>query len=331
MRGREFCWSDPKLQKLAKQFVAASDEVWRLHNLKELDCQFFQGFCEEGHYGGRARPSSTRQGIYCCTPAGKFLASVNTTDPKRMARMLTEALEAWKKVPAKERYLDYDPATRADEIRRRENQFPADGLPLRVYTRDMPRKDLPDDWRGVAWNVDSLWYRQTEARAMLPQRLKKGASVEWPTALVQRLIRHHLVDNVRGQTNGYGASQVMQGQIKATVIQVDKRKVVVQLEGVSQASTTGAWPKDGKFSEMSSHGQHSRGVQTTLFGEAEYSKKDERFTRFELAARGTRWGQTRYNFRQDDLDETPIGFAIILDEKDPGRRVAPAEFGAYGW
>ena len=56
-----------------------------------------------------------------------------------------------------------------------------------------------------------------------------------------------------------------------------------------------------------------------------------RFVKFSLAAVGSRWGRTRYNFRQDDVDEAPIGFAIILDEEDPGRRVAPAEMGAYGW
>ncbi len=52
---------------------------------------------------------------------------------------------------------------------------------------------------------------------------------------------------------------------------------------------------------------------------------------FELVAVGTRWGQTRYNFRQGDLDESRIGFAVILDADDPGNRVAPAEIGAYGW
>lgn len=329
MRGRQFCWSDPALQKLAKKFVAASDEVWRLHNRHELDCEFFQGFCEEGHYGGRSRPTSTRQGIYCCTPSGKFLGSINTTDPKRMIGMLERALEAWKKTPKDERYLDYDPATRADEIRRYEQQYPADGLPLRVYSRDPKRAGIPDDWRAAAWNVDSLWYRRDEMQQMVPSRMRKDAKVDWPEAIVQRFVRHNLVDNVRGQTNGYRADNVLAAKMTATITRVAKGRVTLTLQGESRTSTTGSWPKDGKVD--GSGGQWARGVQTSMFGEAEWDTKAKRFVRLEIAARGTRWGRTRYNFRQDDVDEAPILFAIVLDEQDPGRRVAPAELGAYGW
>ncbi len=328
MRGRQVCWSDPKLQKLAKQFVPATDEVWRLHNLKEIDCLYFQGFSEQGHYRTHG---TTRQGIYVCTPSGRFLASINTTDPRRMERMLQQALERWKATPKSQRYLGYDPATRKDGINRRENQYPADGLPLRVYSRDMPRKDLPDDWRRTAWNVDSLWYRKDEMRQLLPERLAKGRSVDWPDALVQRIVRHHLVDNVRGQTNGYRGEQVQVARLKTTVTKVAKGKVTVTFEGASRATTTGTWPAKGTFEEVAQPGSMSRGMRTSLFGEAEFDSKTGRFTRFELAAVGTRWGRTRYNFRQDDVDASPIAFAIVLDPEDPGNRVAPAEFGAYGW
>ncbi len=336
MRGRQVCWSDPKLQKLAKQFVPAADEVWRLHNRKELDCLHFQGFCEEGHYGGPNAHGTTRQGIYCCTPSGKFLASVNTTDPRRMERMLREALAEWKAMPAKERLLAYDPAKRRDEIQRRERQYPEDGLPLRVFARDMPRKAgkhkaLPSDWRSAAWNVDSLWFRQAEARTLLPSRLAKGRAVDWPAAMVQRLVRHNLVDNVRGQTNGYAASHVQIASLRTTVTNVAKHLVTVSFEGSSRATTAGVWPKAGAFDSVAGHGRHSRGVQTGMLGTATYDTKTRRFVTFELTAVGTRWGQTRYNFRHDDLDETPIGFAIVFDANDPGNRVAPAEMGAYGW
>ena len=137
-----------------------------MHNRKDLDCLHFQGFCEEGHYGGPHAHGTTRQGIYCCTPSGKFLASVNTTDPRRMERMLRDALAAWKAMPAKERLLTYDPAKRRDEIQRRERQYPEDGLPLRVYTRDRTLFiEHRNDWSLLrtavhaditTWLVDSI-------------------------------------------------------------------------------------------------------------------------------------------------------------------------------
>lgn len=331
MRGRQVCWSNPKLQKLAKRFIPATDEVWRLHNRQDVDCLFFQGFSEEGHYGGRSRPSGTRQGIYCCTPSGRFLASINTTDPGRMAGMLRDALDAWKKLSKKERLLDYDPAERTAQINRAANQFPKDGLVVRVYSRDMPRKDLPDDWRATAWNVDSLWYRKDEARQVLPDDIKPDATKKWPEALVQRLVRHNLVDNVRGQTNGYSEAQVQRAELETTVRAIKKNAVTLSLRGASRATTTGSWPKGGAYAGMEKHGPHSRGVQTTMYGEATFDLDTGRFTSFSLVAAGSRWGQTRYNFRQGDLDETAIAFAIVLDRDDPGTQVAPAEVRAYGW
>ncbi len=331
MRGRQVCWSDPKLRALAKQFIPAADEVWRLQHRKDLDCLFFQGFSEEGHYGGRSQPSSTRQGIYCCSPSGRFLGSVNTTDPRRMERMLRDALAKWKALPAKDRLLDYDPAARRDRIQRRAALYPKDGLALRVYSRDMPRPKVPADWRATAWNVDSFWVRKSEARTLLPARLGKGQATAWPAALAQRLVRHGFVDNVRGQTNGYRAAEVQIARIETTVLSIRGDLVAVRFDGTSRATTTGTWPKKGRYAGMAEHGPNSRGVQTRMVGTATFDRASGRFTAFELVAVGTRWGQTRYNFRQGDLDESPIGFALILDPEDPGNRVAPAEIGAYGW
>lgn len=316
---------------MAKKFIPATDEVWRLHNIQELDCLYFQGFCEDGHYGGPRGHGTTRQGIYCCSPSGRFLASVNTTDPRRMERMLNDALDAWKAMPKKERYLDYDPASRRDEIRRASTNYPADGLALRVYTRDMPRNDLPDDWRSTAWNVDSMWLTAEEARSLLPRRIGSGRKMTWPEPLAHRLVRHHLVDNVRGQTNGYRANQVLQADLETEVLSVRRGVVELKIVGTTRATTTGQWPEDGKMSSAGGSGPHERGMQTRVVGYATWNTKKKAFIKFEVTALGTRWGRTQFNFRQDDVDETPIAFAITFDPEDPGNKVAPAEFGAYGW
>ncbi len=319
------------MQKLARKFIPATDEVWRLQNRSDLECRFFQGFSEGGHYGGRSRPTSTRQGIYCCTPAGRFLGSINTSRPAAMANMLKAALAKWRAIPQEKRLLAYDPATRVAQIQRAERRYPKDGLAVRVYSRDLarPGRPAPNDWRGRAWNVDSLWFHQAEAARLLPADPKAGASHAWPAALAQRLVCRNLVDNVRGQTNGYRRPRV--AEITTTVTAVRGSIVHLTLRGRSEASTTGRWPTDGDVADMQRGDPWARGVRTTMYGEAEYDRKAGRFVRFELVAAGTRWGRTRYNFRQDDDREAPIAFAIVLDPKDLSRRVAPAELGAYGW
>ncbi|MDF1702351.1 MAG: hypothetical protein P1V36_14465, partial [Planctomycetota bacterium] len=127
------------------------------------------------------------------------------------------------------------------------------------------------------------------------------------------------------------AAQVQLARLETTVVGVKKSLVTVAFEGESRATTTGAWPEDGRFASMRRHGEFSRGVQTRMAGTATFDRTSGRFTAFEMAAVGTRWGRTRYNFRQDDVDEQAIGFAIVFDAEDPGRRVAPAEMGSYGW
>ena len=82
MRARQSVWSDPKVKELMASFVAVADEVGRLQRGTDAESKLFQGFCEQGHYGGRTQPTNTRQGIYAIAPSGRFLASINSTNPE---------------------------------------------------------------------------------------------------------------------------------------------------------------------------------------------------------------------------------------------------------
>ena len=170
MKGRQAVWSQPEIQALAARFVAAADEVWRLHNLKDPECELFQEFMDKGIYGDRT-DSSTRQGIFAVAPSGVLLADVNTTQPGPMRDMLTRALRAWDALPKSERFLPYDPEARRAEIQRGEQRFPSDGVAMRVHVRDLPRAGQPADWRAKALNLDYAWFRRGELRSVLPVRV----------------------------------------------------------------------------------------------------------------------------------------------------------------
>lgn len=321
MRGRRSVWSLPDVQELAANFVSATDEVWRLHHLKDPECRLFQSFMDEGIYQDRKGSGSTRQGIYAVAPSGVHLADVNTTRPGPMRKMLQEALAAWKALPRAERLLPYDPAERRDRIKRAEQRFPREGVALRVTVRDLPRRDLPGDWRAKAYNVDHAWFRAAELRRLFPERVKKGASQPWPQPLVERLVRLHLLDYVRGQTVPYERGHLHEATLTSEVVKVKRKAVELRFEGAVRVSS-GAWSE-------SPDGSLTRGTEATLLGEATFDRKRGRFTRFELVAVGLRWGRTQFNFRQDDLSPSPIGWVFRLAPE--GERVAPAHLGAYGW
>jgi hypothetical protein len=68
-----------------------------------------------------------------------------------------------------------------------------------------------------------------------------------------------------------------------------------------------------------------------MLGEARYNIKDEKYEKFELVVVGERWGRTRYNAREDDAARAPIGYVMQIAGDSPTDKVAPAEFGNYGW
>jgi hypothetical protein len=321
---RRSVWTDATVQGLLAEFVTVADEVGRLQRGKDAECSLFQGFCEQGHYGGRTQPTNTRQGIYAVAPSGKFLASINTQSPERMADMLRTALARWKELPPADRRLDEEHVKKMQKTQRFEQRYPEDGLVLAEYLRDLGAKVEGGDWRTNSWNEDQAWFTRAEAAAMVPASTSVGAQVDVPRRLVERLARLHLIDSVRGQTPSYGRPAVVDAELRSEVLEVDGQRVRLRLAGKTHVQQKGKWV----IADRGEPTEHERGVRTDLRGRAVWNTASGRFESFELLAIGERWGATQYNGRPADLAPTPIGFAFVLAAKDHPR-VAPAFWWDY--
>ncbi len=295
---------------MTRLFVPAADEVWRLQNRPGPESDLFMRSADVGHYAG---VPNTRQGIYAFAPSGAFLASINSNDRAAVEGMIDRALAEWAKMPARDRYLSTDPAQAVGSVQRPEDSYPEGGLVLRVVSRDLPEAKPAGDWRKHAWNLDFAWFRKEEAETLVPERPAKGARLSWPRLLAERLVRFHLVDNVRGQTSAYPEGSVERAELTAEVEKIAAGRVTLRLRGETRAV------------------QGNRGVEARLLGTAEWDSKAARFTAFELVAIGTRWGRTAYNFREEDEGRSPIGFLFSLAGEEPPDRVAPAFLHDYGW
>jgi hypothetical protein len=328
--GRRSVWSDPEVKRLAEKFVPAADEVGFLQRRPGPEGDLFRKVAEQGHYAGRMKPTDTRQGIYATAPNGTLLASVNSNDPRRMQEMLEKALAAWGGLPREARLpeaaLEKSPKGRF----RWESLYPEDGLALRVNSRDLERPSEGADWRAHAWNQDYAWFRRDEARAFVPAEPKPGAKTDVPSALVRRLARCHLVDDVRGQTPPFEDAQVERATLSSEVVSVSDGKVTLRLSGETRAVARGRWAVSG-FADMNAPQEHERGYEARLLGKATWDLASARFTSFELLAVGPRWGATQYNGRSDDPGPAPMGVAFTLAGATPSERVAPASIWAYGW
>ena len=263
---------------------------------------------EEGHYGGR--PGSSRQGIYVCSPSGKFLASINSNNPDRVLRMMQQGLDRWRGLVAEDRTLADDAKIKPKH--RWEDSYPVGGLVLNMFTRDLPATGGPNQARASKWNQDPVWFSKSEARQWLPEVLEINAEYSPPQSLTSRLARMHLVDMVKGQTDTFSKSELRNVDIKVKVVEFDETQARIELAGHTHAEST------RRSRRTSAHG-----VKTELKGTASFDLMDSRFTEFELVAVGTRWGYTRFNGRRRDPDESRIGFVFRL--ADPAApRIAPA-------
>ena len=318
------------MKALAARFVPAADEVHGLQVGKGPEGDLFRKIAEQGHYAGRTRPSSTRQGIYAAAPSGRLLASINSNRPDQMADMLRKALAVWETLPKEERLLPGEVPASPPDRWRWESKYPTDGLVLKVTSRDVGREGARgDDWPARAWNRDFAWFKRGEARSLLPVEIAAGAEHEVPAALVRRIARLHLVDDVRGQTQPYEDAQVTSASLRAEVVKVEEGNATLRFEGASATHQEGRWPIGGQ--KEGPPEPQVRGFEGTWLGRATYDLKAERFTSFEMVVVGLRTGATRYNARDDDLGPAPMGYVFALAGDAPSEHVPPAAVWGYGW
>jgi hypothetical protein len=314
------------VQRLAAAFVPAADEVGALQRSGSAESHLFAAVSAAGHYGARPR-HATRQGIYALAPSARLLASINSLDARQVEGMLQRALAAWRELPAEQRRMDEGLKRVLAQTRRWDHLYPRGGLILVVHSRDLSASEAPERWRH-AWNRDHAWFAAGEARGFVPDEPRPGARRQVAAALVQRLARCHLVDQVRGQTWPVPPQCVERAELTAEVVRAAGDAVELRFTGATRAVQHGTWSIDGS-SDPPMPRQH--GVETELSGHATWDAAAQRFTAFELVAVGTRWGGTTYNGRAGDPGPAPIGFVLQLDPAQGGEHIAPSLLEAYGW
>lgn len=311
----------------AKRFVATTDEVWRLQRGTDAECVFFQEMAEHGHFGGRE--GSSRQGIYVCSPSGKFLGSILSHRPDRVVKMMDEAWARWEALPSEDRKL---PAKSQILPKHRwEDSYPDEGLVLSMFTRDLPSQCDPSEESRVKWNRDFVWFSAEEARQWLPENPQAGDEWILPAGLTSRLARFHLVDVVRGQTTPMRRDQVANSTIEIRVVSRDADRAQLKIFGRTKSEASGVSFKDRPVDRRGRYlgGNTEHGVHTQLLGSAAFDLAANKFVQFEVVALGTRWGQTRFNGRHRDPEiASPVGYVLqMVSDKTP--KVAPGFVAFY--
>ena len=318
MAGRAQAFSDPRVIALAAaEFIPVAENSSALERQQDDKGAFFRHVAEQGHYGGRTYPTTTRQGSYAFTAAGQFLASVNTREPVGMEGMLRTALDRWR---AGYRLGGPSPVQLAGPPPE-DTGYPAGGLVLQVAARDLPRArdERPDDWRKRAWNLDYAWFGPAEARALVPETRARGARRSAPWPVLRRLARFHLRDFVRGEPFAWPEGAIRRAELEAVITAVVGAELRLALRGAVRLEYEHRWvrPEDGE------ERRYPSGFDGNLWGEATWDEGRGAFSVFELVAVGQRWGASQYNNREDDLGPQPMGVALTLAGDTPSERTPP--------
>ena len=325
MAGRAQAFSDPEVIRLASErFVPVAENCSPLQRQHDAKGDFFRLVAEQGHYAGRTFPTDTRQGYYAFAADGTLLAAGNSRDPRRMEELLRTALRRWDLLwdgapPAgapDAELPDYAPA--------QPSRYPAGGLVLKVATRDLPRSvdTRQDDWRKDAWNLDYAWFSAEEARAIVPELRRLGSRRQAPAAVVQRLVRFHLRDFVRGEPPVWPREALRRAELEAGILDIagETGQVIrLALRGGARLEWDWRWHDRARGEDR----QAESGLDLALYGEAVWDEAHGHFTAFDLLAVGSRWGTAQYNNRGDDLGPAPLGIAFTLAGREPRDRTPP--------
>ena len=309
---------------MTEAFVPVADNCSYTQTQPDAKGEFFRLVAEQGHYGGRTKPTATRQGLYACTAEGELLTSINTREADGVLEMMQQALDKWHQRPifSTQRNVpeSYEPAPGYRW------EYPDGGLILKVSVRDLPREspvtELPNA-KGEAnaqHNLDYAWFTKTEASAMVPPEIQAGQSYPAPEIFVQRIARFHLVDTVRGESPRLGAEDVKKAEMTLTVKSATADQVNLRIEGEVRNEAHPSFDVNPFSGQAVDKG---RGVDLRLLGYLHYDRQQKEFDRFDMIAVGQRWGATTYNGRFDDLGPAPIGFAFELAPNSPIDRTPP--------
>jgi hypothetical protein len=304
--GRALVFSHPEVVRLLKTaFVPYAGDQWYLHRQKDPAGEFFWKVAQQGL--NRNQPEdSTRQGIYAAGPDGTLLGSLNSWSSERTLSMLRTALDRWQQAPKPPVLLTASGGADAQFAR----QPPPGGLILDVFTR-IPREPAP----GEAWSPnqatgrDHMWLTRDEWRSLLPAQWRTGARYPLPQPVAHRLLRFHLVDNVRGEPPMWRPEEIRRADLWLQV--EDAAAGRLSLQGTVRLESPTA-SRDG-----SARGYHAR-----LQGFLTYDRKAARFTRCDLLAWGEAWGEGRYTGGAPE-GRFPLVIALSLAGSTPADRIPP--------
>lgn len=303
-------FSNPEVVRLIQSsFVAYAGDQWYLHRQQDVDGQFFRTVARQGHRKD-APEDETLQGIYVAAPDGRLVVSDHyRTSAVATSQLLQRAVQLWARPQG-----EVSVAANTQPDRRYQRVPPEGGLILDVFARIARDPEPGAKWSpNQAVGRDHMWLTRDEWRALRPPSWRKGETYALPPGIAGRLLRFHLVDNVRGEPSTWRPDEVRESDLKLTVSE----------------------PPAGLLTLSGTARLHSfdvrRGYEARVQGQLRFERAGDRFARVDLLSWGEAWGEGTYT-RGAPKGRFPLLVAFSLAGGAPADRVPPQgsrEISAY--
>ena len=300
-------WSDPRVQKLAQEFVCCTEEVdilfprnaWLINHLKDDPAvHLFRDV-----YGKQAprehwdpNPQKTKQGVYAMMPDGTYLSGRFVGARRdQVLDLMNEALRKWKKI-VKERRLKPQPVPQTKALAHWKKSKQAElGLLIQLHYRDLPRRGTQNTQHGrkVGQHNNTTWLElsKDEARSLIPNN---ASWVEIPQTVRNKIFCKGLKDIVYGQSPNWKPTDIRSGNIRVRRGKNTSKGTIVELLGNFHLQ------------------DNSHQYQGKMLGKLLWSPQEKRITHMEVVATGSRSGKTTFNFRNGDEAPAPLGVSFVV-------------------
>jgi len=310
--------------ELTDKFVLATDEVWRLQGGSDFneyqksggsdpECICFQEMASQGHYGAGG---GTKQGIYVCTPDGKFLTSINSLSGKAVADTLERGLAKWESEFSGSIAV---PASTPTPSHRWEWSYPERGLVLKQTARYLSDSKQPLLERDKRFNFDFVWFNPNEALMFIPRQPEIGMKFDLPKTLFDRFACFHLIETAHGESGIFHRGEV-DGALQGKVIDVQPGSLKIEITGDCRSLS-----KRKEYRGL----PPAKQINIEILGSFSFNSLKQRFDEFELVAKGRIFNSS------DPIDNNTasrsIGWYFTLANPDiPSERLFPTHLHAYG-
>lgn len=292
-----FC-DEKTIERLKQEFIPYAGNCADLQWRRTPAARWFMGMA--GQVNPRVQSGETTQGFYIAGADGTAYGFSNRRSLDRIHALMDHGRDAFyrqerKKTTFSEEELK-SPFTR---------MAPSGTSIVRVFTRIRP---VPITAHPINKSVgrDHLWILQDEVKEIIRSASRVGQDVPMPNQLSSRMVRFHLIDNVRGEPDMWTKDQVVQSDFTVKLLQ--------------RSGEVYRYSFQGKFEQKRADGL--RWQKGTIRGEFEISTLKNQIMKFRAYSEGEAFGRSKYT-ANEPAGSFPLVIAMTEADDELSRNIPP--------